>query len=90
MKQIQSVLKAGILLLGVGIPVLLFAREPIIDTHVHTYHNEGDRHWSGPGLPPNATHEEKDKNKFERTQALWDKHNVTTAITSGTLDRIVG
>lgn len=89
MNQIYSVLKISLLLLGVGLPCLLYAKESIIDAHIHTYHNEGDFYWTGPGLPPNATREEKDKNKFERTQVIWDKHNITTAITSGSLDRIV-
>ena len=89
MMQLHNVLKTVLLLLGIGIPVLLFAQEPIIDVHAHAYHTDSDADWSGPGLPQDATDEEKNINKFKRTQAIWDKHNITTAITSGTLDRIV-
>lgn len=78
------------LLLSVLFSALSFASEPIIDAHIHTYHNAGDVHWSGPNLPPNATHEQKNQDKFRRTQALWDKYNVKIGVTSGELERIVG
>jgi len=51
MTQLHNVLKTVLLLLGIGIPVLLFAQEPIIDVHAHAYHNDSDADWSGPGLP---------------------------------------
>lgn len=77
-------------LIAVFFPVLAFAQEPKIDVHVHTYHNAGDVHWHGPGLPANATHEQKNEDKFRRTQKLWDKYNVKVGVTSGELERIVG
>jgi len=62
--------------------------QPIIDVHVHTYHDAGDVHWHGPFLEKNATHKEKNQDKFNRTQTVWNKHNVRFGITSGELDRI--
>lgn len=67
----------------------LFASEPIIDVHAHVFHDIGDKNWSGPDLSGNASLEEKQKDKFKRTQAVWDKHNVEFAFTSGDLDRVL-
>ena len=85
MKNIQNFVKST-MILGAFLPVLLHANEPIIDAHAHTFHPAGDIHWSGPELPPDATDEQKNKDKFRRTQAIWDQHNVVRAVTSGELD----
>ena len=77
------------LVLMLCLPGYLVAGEPIIDVHAHVFHDIGDLNWAGPDLPANASQAEKQADKFRRTQAVWDKHNVELAFTSGDLDRVL-
>lgn len=88
MQRISKLLKSG-LLFALVTPTLLLAREPIIDAHLHSYDSIGDKDWSGPNITANSTHDEKNKDKYKRTQAIWDKHNITKAVVSGLPDRVV-
>ena len=71
-----------------GLPSLSLASDKIIDAHLHSYDSIGDKNWSGPNITADSTHEEKNNDKYKRTQAIWDKYNITKGVVSGLPHRV--